>query len=73
MRDLEMISVKQEVKRLAGEVENLRFQEQLLRTSFRVQKTELESKVSELVNYCMGSAGGGGSTQNSSQSSLSNI
>lgn len=55
MRELENWCVKSELKRLLNEVENLKFQEQLLRTSFRVQKSELESKVSELIAYCMGS------------------
>eukprot|EP00347_Sterkiella_histriomuscorum_P019040 403343196 len=55
MRELEIWSVKGEIKRLINEVENMKFQEQLLRTSFRVQKSELESKVSELISFCMGS------------------
>ncbi len=54
MRDIEMWSIKSEIKRLNNEVEGLKFQEQMLRTSFRVQKGELESKVSELITYVMG-------------------
>jgi hypothetical protein len=39
-------AIKIQLRRLTGEVENLKFQEQVMRTNFRVQKTELESKVS---------------------------
>lgn len=55
MRELENWAVKAELRRLSGEVQNLKFQEQLMRTTFRVQKSELESKVSELISYCMSS------------------
>ena len=49
MKDIELYYIKGEMKRLLAEVEKLKFQEQLLRTNFRVQKNELESKVSELI------------------------
>lgn len=50
-----MLTIKGEVRRLLEEVEKLKLQEQVLRTSFRVQKGELESKVSELITMVLGS------------------
>ena len=38
-----------ELARLAREVETVRFHEEVLRTNFSVQKTELESKLNILV------------------------
>lgn len=59
IQGLEMHSVKIQLKRLTGEVENLKFQEQVMRTNFRVQKTELESKVTQLVAYVLGQQNNG--------------
>lgn len=36
MRDIEMYTIKGSLKFLAGEVESLKFQEQILRTNFRL-------------------------------------
>ncbi|CDW86500.1 UNKNOWN [Stylonychia lemnae] len=65
MREVEMWYIKNEIKRLVSEVENLKFQEQLLRTNFRLQKNELESKVNELITFCLGN------NQNNNQAPIS--
>ena len=61
IRDLEMHAVKIHLRRLTAEVDSLKFQEQVMRTHFRVQKTELESKVSQLIAHVLGNAQAGGS------------
>ena len=59
IKDLEMHAVKMQLKRLSSDVETLKMQELVMRTTFKVQKSELESKVSELVAHVLGSTGGG--------------
>ena len=46
----EMFALKLELFRLNKKVETVQHQESLLRTNFRVQKTELESKINLLVS-----------------------
>ncbi len=60
IRDLEMNAIKGQIKRLANEVENLKFQEKLMHTSFRIQKNELESKINEMIAQMLGVGSTGG-------------
>ena len=51
-----MWTIKGELRRLVNETEQMKLQEQVLRTNFGLQKSNLESKVSELITFCLGGA-----------------
>ena len=48
-RDAQNFTLQLEIARLAKEVETVKLQEEVLRTDFTVQRTELESKVNILI------------------------
>ena len=50
IRSSEAFALQLELARLNKEIETVKFQESLLRTNFRVQKAELESKINMLVS-----------------------
>lgn len=49
-REAQSFTLMAEIGRLAREVDTIRFNEEVLRTNFLMQKTELESKVNILVD-----------------------
>ena len=49
-RDAQSFTLQSEIGRLASEVDTVRFNEEVLRTNFQMQRTELESKVNILVS-----------------------
>ena len=51
IRSSEAFALQLELARLNKEIETVKFQESLLRTNFRVQKAELESKLNMLVSF----------------------
>ena len=51
IRSSEAFALQLELARLNKEIETVKFQESLLRTNFRVQKAELESKINMLVSF----------------------
>ena len=48
-RDAQNFTLQLEIARLAKEVETVKLQEEVIRTDFTVQRTELESKVNILI------------------------
>lgn len=50
IRQSDTFALQLELSRLNKEVDTVKFQESLLRTNFRVQKAELESKINMLVS-----------------------
>ena len=49
-KEAEISAMKRHLVRINGELEGVKWQEKMLIANFRLQKSELESKLNELIN-----------------------